>query len=335
MSDPQNARGTAPLIGNLLLVAVVIVVGVVLMTLSLAFLDGVGTPTAEASFEYERTPAGLRMMPAALGTDVTVKLNGESVTSFDADEAGQSALLPTAPGDRITVVASDDEKSVLVDETIDEQAEVGDFIAYYTFASDSGSTVVDRSGNGNEGTFENDASGDGPEWAGCGVRFNGASDHIEVDDIASPRSNVDEFTIAVAYRQQGNDDSINQLVEHVYGGTGNEWFLETVDTGTGTYRIDYAVKYPDQVIAAGDYELGERHVAVGTYDSDTGTYELYVDGKLQQSDTHTESVNTGTMRMGRDFESEIQYLDGEICEVRLYYAAFDASEVAVISEAMS
>lgn len=83
-------RSVSSVIGIVLLVAMVVVV------FGFAFLDGFGTPTAEASFAYDRTPAGLVMAPKALGTDVILQLNGETVETISADSAGQPVLLPTA-----------------------------------------------------------------------------------------------------------------------------------------------------------------------------------------------------------------------------------------------
>jgi len=90
--------------------------------LSFTFLERAGTPTADAKFEYERTAAGLEMKPVALGTDVIVRLNGQGITSFDAESAGQRALIPTAPGDRITVVSEDGDRSVFVTKEIDDRS---------------------------------------------------------------------------------------------------------------------------------------------------------------------------------------------------------------------
>jgi hypothetical protein len=325
-------------IGNLLLVAVVVVLGVTVSLLALTLVDGLGVPTAEGSFEYERTSAGLRMTPTALGTDVAVLLNGKQVTSFDADEAGSSALIPTAPGDRIVVVSRDEERSVLVTEEIDQRSEIGDFIAYYTFESGSGRTLVDRSGNGNDGDLKDDDTTDGetgPTWAGCGLRFDGDDDQVSIQDISSP-TDTSEFTVAMTYRQTGNDDAINQLVEHQFASSGNEWFLETTDSGTNQYRMDFAVEYPNNIISSTDSQaLGDRQVVVGTYDGGTDTYRLYIDGTLVATGSHARAVNMGDMRIGRDFESSIQYLEGDVCEARLYYTALDGDEVAVITDAMS
>lgn len=311
------------------MVAVVLVIAMVLVTLSLTLLEERGTPTAEASFEYEQTAAGVEMTPRALGTDVVVLLNGRRVTTFDAGSAGTSQLVPTAPGDRITVVSEDEDRSVLVEKEIDDRSEVGDFLAYYTFDT-GGNTVVDRSGNGNTGTLESDG-GAGPTWAGCGLSFDGQDDHVFVDDISSP-VDVTEFTFAVTYvqRSSGSGGSISQLVEHRW--SGNEWFFET--DGGNPYHVDYAVEYPSKTVSSADsLRYGEEHTLVGTYDGTT--YTLYLDGQQVASGTHNRAVDMGDMRFGRDFESTNQYLDGTICEARLYYTAFDESKVETLVSAMS
>jgi FlaG/FlaF family flagellin (archaellin) len=327
------SRGVTSVIGVLLLVAVVVVVGSIVALGAFTFLDATGAPQATADFSYEQTPAGLRMTPEVIGTEVTVQLNGRDVATFDPDQAGQSVLLPTAPGDRITVVSRDEQRSVLVQEEIDERSEIGDFIAYYTFDGEDGDhTLEDQSGNGNDGTLTGDDDG----WTGSAFDFDG-NDYFTVNGMSAETS-VDAFTVAIAYRQDGaGSDTVSQLAEHTFssGGTEYEWFIENrYDSGSGTYRTEYTVEYPDGVAETGsNYNLGERHVVVGTYDG--STYSLYVDGTRMESISHSSPVGVGDMRIGRDFESNIQYFDGRIYEIRLYYTAFDDSEVEVISAAMS
>ena len=328
MRFDRQGRAATSVIGILLLVAVAVVIAVVVMMASLTFLDALGAPTADAVFEYEQTSVGLRMTPMAIGTDVTVRLNGKPVSTIESDDAGRSVLLPTAPGDRITVVSRDREQSVLVQKRVDERAEIGDFIAYYTFESGSGSTLVDRSGNDNDGTLNDD-----PKWIDSGLRFDGSNDHVLVDNLDA-QQDVEAFTVATTYTQRGpGSDTVTQLVEHTW--QGNEWFIETRDNGSGGYQIDYAVGFPDaagQVSTGDDYTYGTRHVVVGTYDGQT--FELYVDGQRVASGSYSRPVNIGDMRIGRDFESPSQYFEGDISELRLYYSAFDGADVRRISESM-
>jgi len=251
------------------------------------------------------------------------------------DAAGQSVLMPTAPGDTITVVSEDEDRQVLVNREIDSRSEIGDFIAYYTFDSTSGGTLVDQSGNGNDGTLVGD-----PQWTGDGLRFDGSDDSVEVSDISAP-VDVEEFTIAVAYRQRGNttsSDGVSQLVEHQFQTNTNEWYLETSEANSGatndpSYTIDYAVEFPDEVIVSDAVERETRHVAVGTFDGEE--YALYVDGDRKGTGSHAEEVNMGDMSIAEDFEQNSQHFDGDIYEIRLYYTAFDDEEVAIITKAMS
>ncbi len=322
----SSIRGASTVVGVLLLVGVVVIVGGVVALGSLTFLDGTGAPQATATFDYEQTPAGLRMTPGAISTTVSVQLNGRDVATFEPDSAGQSVLLPTAPGDRITVVSRDGEQSVLVDRTVDDRSEVGDFIAYYRFDGENGdTTLVDRSGNGNNGTLDGDADG----WTGSAYDFDG-DDNFDVASLDSG-SNVGEFTIAVTFTQD-TVGGVSQLVEH-YGG-GNEWYLETATDGT-EYTIDYAVNHAggDVINTGTSYATGQRQVAVGTYDG--STYELFVDGQQIDSRTYDSDVEMGDLVIGADAPNgNSQYLDGRIYEIRLYYTAFDSEEVEVITNAM-
>jgi hypothetical protein len=326
-----NGRGTTSVLGTILLVAVVVVVGSVVFLGGLAVLEGFGTPTADASFEFEQSDAGLIVRPTAIGTDVAVQLNGKQIETIGADEAGKPVLLPTAPGDEIAIVSSDGDRSVLLRERIDERRQVGDFIAYYRFEEgDSSQTVADASGNGNDGQLRSDGAGRNYEWTGCGLRLDGAAgqDYVDVSNISAP-VDVSEFTIATSFVQRGSSGSVNQLVEHRFAGSNEEWFFET---SPGPYSVDYAVEYPSEVVSADEINTGTRHVVVGTYDG--SEYTLYVDGKRVASGSHNRPINMGDMHLGRDFESSSQYLDGELCELRLYYSAFDEAEVQRITTAM-
>lgn len=319
----SSRRGASTVIGVLLLVGVAVIVGSIVAVGALTFLDGLGTPQATADFNYEQTAAGLEMTPRAISTAVSVQLNGREVATFEPGDAGKSVLLPTAPDDRITVVSEDGERSVLVQEEIDERSEIGDFIAYYTFESESGDTLEDQSGNGNDGEL----SGETDRWTGNSYDFGG-DDNFDVSDITT-EDTVDEFTIAVVF-EQDTAGGVNQLVEH-YGG-GNEWYIET--SSGSDYKIDYAVNHGGgDVISTGDYSTGQRQVVVGTFD--TNNYELFVDGQQIKSGTYSNEVKMGNLVIGADApDGNSQYLDGEIYEIRLYYTAFDDSEVQVITNAM-
>jgi len=333
-----NDRGASTVVGILLLVGVTVVVGGVLAVGALTFLDGTGAPQATADFSYEQTPAGLRMTPDAISTAVTVQLNGRDVATFDSESAGESVLLPTAPGDRITVVSRDGERSVLVDRTVDDRSEVGDFIAYYPFDSTSGDTLVDRSGNDNNGTL--DGWGSATQWNGGSLQFDGQDDYVEVNDLQAPGGDVSEYTIAITYRQDGDGGSGQELVEHI-DGTDN-WLVTLRNVGESEHGIRALANKgggggcsEGNCINTGDpISAGQEHVVVGTLDENE--LALYVDGRKVGTADSPGDISMGDLRIGRDGEAGgSQYFSGEIYELRLYYTAFDGEEVRTVTRAMA
>lgn len=326
-------RGASTVIGVLLLVGVAVVVGSVVALGALTFLDGVGAPQATADFSYERTEAGLLMTPEATSTAVSVQLNGRKVTTFEPDEAGKSVLLPTAPGDRITVISRDESKSVLVQEEIDERSEIGDFIAYYTFDGEKGdATLEDWSGNDNDG----DINGD-PQWNGGSLTFDGNDDSVSVPDLQAPGGSVSEYTIAIRYRQRGGGDA-QELVEH-NDGTDN-WLVTLWDADGDNHSVRFlANKAGGSGCGAGNcietadtVSEGEQHVVVGTLDENE--LALYVDGNKIGTESSPGDIGMGDLRIGEDSELGSQHFSGEIYEIRLYYTAFDDKEVETITAAM-
>jgi hypothetical protein len=322
---------------------------VTLVTLSFGFLEGAGTPTADATFEYEQTPAGLQLIPTALGTEATVRLNGRTVATVDPESAGQPVLLPTAPGDRITVVTSDRERSVLVDRTTDDRSEVGDLIAYYTFDQREDATVVDRSGNDNDGTARSatgnpDGYDRGRDGTGTYMRFDGeGGTHVDMGDLAVRGASVDEITVAITYRKNfgtsgcGGVGDIQNLIEHQPTQASSfAWFLETdrnrcSDPHDMTFNVGFN-NPPSAELAASDVPEREPQVLVGTYDG--SEMALYRNGTRVGTRSLDRSVDLGEVILAADSDPSIQNFRGRIYEVRLYYTAFSESEAAVLTKAM-
>jgi hypothetical protein len=327
--DDRAARGQSEVLGNLLMAGVAVVIVASLAIVAFEILGVLGVTQADTVVELEETDAGMVMQVEYVGQEADVRINGETVATINETDAGRSVYLPTAPGDRVTLVTTDDQQSILLTEDVDE-GEAGDFVAYYTFDEGTGNTLVDRSTNDNDGTINGD-----PAWVsdaeGEALRFDGNGDYVRVDDITTDNvSDVEAFTVVVKFNVTGDTGTNQQLVEHQKSG-GNEWFVETPDT-SAPYDLEYAVDYPSEQISTGGEPIGldESHVAVATYDGDT--YRLYLDGSLVASGTHSRDVEMGRITIARDDESSFQHLEGNIYEMRIYYTAFDEDEVATITQ---
>lgn len=336
----SDQRSASSVLGTILLVAVVVIIASVAFVGSLVVLDGFGTPTASGSFEFEESSAGVIVRPTALGTDVVVQLNGRPVEQIASDEAGKPVLVPTAPGDTVTIVSTDGEQSVLVSREIDSRSEIGDFIAYYRFEN-SGQTLTDSSGNGNDATLTNDADGDG--WRASSYDFAG-NQYFELNDLNTPVDEVSEFTIAVAYRTDSGTEK-QELVEHK-SGTDN-WGVEikecgpnwpscdqnTPDTYNPNFFADESGGSQTGQIFGGTQQTGQSKVIVGTYDG--SSTKMYVDGDRTSKGAFSSEINMGKFYIGADAEGgHGDRLDGRIYEIRLYYTAFDEGEVKRITRVM-
>jgi hypothetical protein len=329
----REAGASSP-IGTLLLVALAIVLAVSVGVFALDVGDRGGAPTAEAAFEYEPTPAGLAMTATQMSEDVVVQLNGRRVGTFDASDAGETILLPTAPGDRITVVSREGGRSVIVNRQVDDRSDVGDLIAYYSFDQGTGSTVVDRSGNGNDGTAAGGVSRVSDE-DGTAMEFDGQSGtHVDIGDLSvdGPAS-VDELTIAIRYSKQGGTDDIQNLIEHQAGSFA--WYLETNGPHVAPHQMEYTIGYntpPSGTVLEGSLAERSTHVLIATFDGDEMV--LYRNGTRVGSKDLNRDVALGDVVLAADSNPSIQNFHGRLYEVRLYYAAFDDEEAAVLARAM-
>jgi flagellin-like protein len=327
-------RAASSPLGTILMVAVTVVLAVSVGVFAFDLAQEQGVPTVEATFEYEATPAGLEMTATNIGEDVVVQLNGQRVASFDANDAGKTVLVPTAPGDEITVVSSDSETTVIVNERVDDRSEVGDLIAYYSFDQGSGSTVVDRSRNGNDGTASGGYSRVSDEH-GTAMEFDGQSGtHVDIGDLAvNGPASVEELTIAIKYSKHGGTDAIQNLVEHQAGSFA--WYLETDNEHTAPHRMEYTIGYsnpPSGTLYTPSLAERAPHVLVATFDGDEMV--LYRNGTKLGSTALDRDVALGDVILAADSNPGIQNFHGRIYEVRLYYASFSDEEAAVLSNAM-
>lgn len=288
--------------------------------------------------DFEETPEGMLVKPKIVRSPVMVEINGDSITKITGSDVGGEIFLPTSPGDRLTVTASTGTGKILVDKKIHE-GEAGDFVAYYTFENGEGDTLIDRSGNKNDGIIRKGGKNyEAPKWVtddvGTALSFDENDGYVEVENLRVENvSDVGGFTLAVKYKIESDTGEIQQLVEHADLDTGLEWFLEMADRDYFPYEIEFSAPYPDKHLITDDNNYaGETHITVGTYDGETAT--LYHDGEFVGKKKEKDDVGLGDVKIGRDFEGSIQYLNGRIYQIRLYYTVLNREEAKIVTKAM-
>lgn len=335
--DPQDTtvhRGISPIVGSVILIVIVLLLGATVGAMTLGLTNQVPRSNPQMAVQWENSNAGLVVIPRSMTDDVDLKINGKTVTTISESDLNQEILLPVAPNDRVGFVGDAGPDDMLVQKRVRER-EAGDFIAYYTFEKQSGSTVLDRSSNDNDASLMDD-----PKWvkdnSGTGLQFDGSGDYVKVDQLNTKNTtDVDEFTVAVKFRIEGDTGDIQQLVEHRNSTTGFEWFLET-QAGNMPYKVEYNV-WPNgnnpPGIGSGQHSSGSTHVAVGTFDEDT--MKLYIDGDYIGSKQRSGTIEMGALYVGADaVMASSQHFKGRMYQLRLYYTAMDEGQVQMLTDVM-
>lgn len=332
-------RGVSSVVGLILLIALTTVIVAAIGLTAYKFTNRMPTKSpVGAVMDFEETPQGMLVRPTIVKSPVIVELNGDSITKITGVDVGREIFLPTSPGDRLTVTASTGTGRILVNKKIHEK-EAGDFVAYYTFEKGEGDTLIDRSGNNNDGDIVEGGNEDNfPKWVtddvGTALTFDENDGYVVVDDLRVENvSDIEGFTIAVKYIIEGDTGEIQQLIEHTDTDTGLEWFIEMADKSYSPYEIEFSAPFPNKhLYTENSNSAGEVHITIGTYDGETAT--LYHDGKFVGSKEEEEDVGLGDVKIGRDFEANIQYLNGRIYQIRLYYTVLNEEEAKIVTKAM-
>ena len=195
-------------------------------------------------------------------------------------------------------------------------------VGYWTFdgADISGTTALDKSGQGNNGTITGATKKTGK--LGQGLKFNGSSDKVLVSYNASLnlptvitisawiniKSLATSATIVAKgsnYLLQLNDASLDELTFAFYTGGWREVTTQDLNLQTNTWY----------------------HVAV-VFDEATNTVYFYANGALNSSPAQTNDMpNADASDLMIGTNSSNEYFNGIIDDVRIYNRALSADEV--------
>jgi len=335
----QSTRSVSTVVGVVLMLGVVILLAVAIGTLTSGVTEELGGPSPlDAQINLESSERGTTAFVRSVRSPVEIWVNGVPVYTVDNSDVGREIFIPTAPGDEIEIYSKEDQQTLILRETVDPAS--GNLIAYYRYDSGSGSTLEDHSENDNDGNLSAGGASTQPTWGksdnGTYLEFDGSDDYVEVDDMTvTSTDSVDEFTYAVRFKIDSTASSEQNLAEHESPTTANEWFLETED-GSPPFKMSYAVDGTGNTDIDGPEttRTEQVHVAVGTYNSDTGEYRLYLNGTELNSGTHTRETEVGDMIIGADSNPSDQNFNGRMYESRFYYEEFSQFEVELLSRLM-
>lgn len=183
--------------------------------------------------------------------------------------------------------------------------------------------VIDSSGNSRHGT----RAGDGTTTAGKfgnGGTFDGTGDYVSINHN-SVFNTTNALTIATWVKtSDGSNNYITTKGE-------DSWYLAIGPTGQTANKLNFylnGINSPSWLEGTASLNDNAWHLVVATYDGKTRT--LYVDGKVDGSDSKTGSISTGSSSVllgERDTGVGTDNYNGVMDEVRIYNRALTPSEV--------
>jgi len=209
-------------------------------------------------------------------------------------------------------------------------------VAHWKFDETEGLTAADSSGYGNDGTL---VGMEGTEWTtginGGALAFAGGSSanptYVNFGNSPSLQLNGSVTMSAWVKMNEGNDAAYMGIGGKLISGTYKGFAL--VRHSSNVFRL-WANSTDNQLAgfeASSDetYTDTEWHHVVGVVDA--GTSMLYVDGVKQAQEGNVDLVDSTTYAyIGKQYgdESSHRYWNGLIDDVRIYYRALSAQEVA-------
>ncbi|RLI21210.1 hypothetical protein DRO54_04330, partial [Candidatus Bathyarchaeota archaeon] len=197
-------------------------------------------------------------------------------------------------------------------------------VALWHFDAGSGTTAIDSSGQGNDGTFDL-APQQVTGKVGNALSFDGSNDYVEVPD--SPSLDItDEITISAWVKpvgEHGSNAGIGSIC--AVGGQAPRYYHRDTDK-TLFVRLQTENNNITKIGTANLLPFDEWHFTTITYDGEF--LRLYVDGVLDVSEPATGKILSHNNNASIGGAVTNHFFNGAIDEVRIYNRVLTAEEIA-------
>jgi hypothetical protein len=192
----------------------------------------------------------------------------------------------------------------------------------------SGTTSTDLSGNVNNGSLENGVGYNSSN--GGSLSFDGVDDYV--DFTSEPDLNGKSFSAGCWFKTTDADMRLIQNCSTGGFGTKNGFQVSvTSSTFSNTGVTDSSgnsVQFSS--VSSTPYTDGNWHFICLTFNTSTGTAELYLDGIFSADGTDSGLIGANMNGVGLEIgraNSSTQYLNGNISYASIYNRALTASEI--------
>ena len=200
-------------------------------------------------------------------------------------------------------------------------------IAFWDFENVSGTTLVDASGNGYNGTLKNSPSFTEGK-CGTAIKLNGTNQFVQFPFYdALDFSNTEDFTISLWVKTDGGSNQW-QLLAGNGRESKNNWYAIYYRRDDGSYRLSAQNPWADAQIAAHQANAWS-HLTI-SFSSSNRTFSLYANGKKTGTKTVSSVMSNGAdygFLLGCSGASVGEYFKGWLDNVRVYDQALTEAQV--------
>jgi hypothetical protein len=201
-----------------------------------------------------------------------------------------------------------------------------DLAGWWRFEEGGGSDANDSSGNGNDGALQGDTHWTAGKIGDYALAFDGNGDYVDVPGSGS-LDFTGSFSVSAWVKPTASPSADMSWFGYHHGGISRSIVLRVYVSG----KIRFGFYYSDLDTADGAMSFGVWNHVVATYDFDTDTSKIYVDGEPSASGNVGPYLGgTQTMKIGMYRVGEEQYFDGDIDDVRVYNKALSEGEVGYL-----
>lgn len=198
----------------------------------------------------------------------------------------------------------------------------------------SGTTAIDSSGNGNDGTIYNGANYvDGVlGTSGSAVSLDGVNQYVEVNTPLSSLGNANQPYALSVWVSVPNTNESGNIVHISSNVSGSGWCIPFLSIVNGNFTATSYDGNPESVASSTPATPNQWYNLVTSWDSTNGL-RLFIDGTLVGSYAQTVYAASGgptyiSLGLGNNSCSgNVGFLDGDVADARVYSRVLDASDI--------
>ena len=214
----------------------------------------------------------------------------------------------------------------------DAQDFSSNLVAYWKLDDGSGTTAVDSSGNGHDGTVTGNPAWQSSAKIAGGLDFE-TTDGVDRIDVGTFDLSGSGVSIAAWIRwENGFSDSRIVIKSNSNNGADQLWGMTVTSNGRVDFRIRVGGTFVQLDSADGATTSGQWHHVAGTYDGTT--MRLYIDGTEVASTAHkvggaVDQDASAPVALG-DSPQGSRTFDGVMDDVRIYDRALSEKDIATL-----